>query len=118
MTQNLKFKYASSINSCRPGESELQQGEEVVLELKDKNPLWPASVIATVALVTSLHAPAREYTLDYDDDDLNGGPILESCDISEIRCYSCCDSINERLNSLISVLPVTENADGSFTYNG
>ena len=116
-TQSLSFNYPDCINSCRPGETELQQGEEVVFELKDKNPLWPANLKATVALVSATQT-GRTYTFEYEGDDLNGGTILESCDISEIRCYSCCDTNLERLNNLISALPVTENADGTFTWNG
>lgn len=116
-TQSLTFKYPSPISSCRPGESELQAGEEVVLELKEKNPLWPAYIKATVSLV-SPHGKSRIYKFDYEENNLNGGVLIESCDVEELRCYSCCDANNERLNALISVLPVTENEDGTFTYNG
>ena len=116
-TQSIIFNYPSCISSCRPGETELQQGEEVILELKAKNPLWPAYVKATVAMVTA-STSGRQYTFDYEEDDLNGGPTIEDCDISEICCYSCCDAITERLNNLISVLPVTENEDGTFSLDG
>ena len=114
-TQTLTFDYHEAINSCRPGETELQMGEEVVLELKEKNPLWPSYIKATVALVVYT-TYGRQYTFDYEGYDLNGGATIESCDVTEIRCYSCCDTNLERLNALITALPVTENDDGSFTY--
>lgn len=116
-TESLVFDYPSCINSCRPGETELQQGEEVVLELKEKNPLWPSNIKAVVALVSPTQQ-GRSYTFEYEGDKLNGGPTPEKCDIAEIRCYSCCDANLEKLNNLISILPVTENDDGTFTWNG
>ena len=117
LSQSIIFHYETRISSCRPGQTELQQGEEVILELKDKNPLWPDFIKATVALVQSI-GTGRQYTFEYDDEVLNGAVLPEACDISEIRCFSCCDEINQRFNALLAALPVTENEDGSFTFNG
>ncbi len=116
-TQTLTIASETCIPSCRPAETEIQQGEEVILELKNKNPLWSSNLKATVALIANTTS-GRTYHFDYDDADLQGGPLIEECDVSEIRCYSCCDAINERLDAFISALPVTENEDGTFTWNG
>lgn len=112
--RTLIYQTENYIDSCRLGETEIQQGEEVYLSLKDKNPLWPIQIRAVVALI-SQNSDGRQYSFDYDDLDLNGGPIIEQCDILSTKCYSCCDANYDRLSRLISVLPVTENPDGSFS---
>ena len=116
VTESITFKYPNCISSCRPGETELQTGEEVVFEIKPKNPLWSTSIKATVTLIANIE-DGRQYTFEYDVEDLNGGPFIEDCDVTEIRCYSCCDANSERLNNLISALVdggiITENEDGT-----
>ena len=112
-TKTLIYQHDTFIESCRLGETEIQQGEEVYLKLKDKNPLWPDKVRATVALVSCI-STGRQYSFDYEELDLRGGLAIESCDILSITCYSCCDANNDRLSRLISVLPVREMPDGSF----
>lgn len=115
-TRTLIYEHDSYIESCRLGETELQQGEEVYLFLKDKNPLWPVKIKAIVALIShTLHG--RIYSFEYEELDLNGGLLIENCDVSSIRCYSCCDAIDDRLSRLISSLPVTELPDGTFVLN-
>lgn len=104
------------IASCNAGETELQQGEEVNLRLSGTNHLWPDQVRATVAL-TAINDHDRTYTFTYEESELLGGPLLNKCDVSEIRCFSCCDANFQILQNLISVLPVTQNEDGTFTYN-
>ena len=96
MTQSIIFHYETRISSCRPGHTELQQGEEVILELKEKNPSWPDNIRAIVGLVQSI-GTGRKYTFEYDDEVLNGAVVPEACDISEIRCFSCCDDIRDNL---------------------
>ena len=119
VTESITFKYPTCISSCLPGETGLQTGEEVIFELKPKNPLWSTSIKATVTLIANIEG-GRQYTFEYDVEDLNGGPFIEDCDVTEIRCYSCCDANAERLNNLISALVdgglITENEDGTFNY--
>jgi hypothetical protein len=111
------YNSRTCIPSCRAGEDELQTGEEITIFLKPKNPLWPERLKLILNKVKNGQHHTRQYEFTYKEADLRGGPEFDQCDIEEIRCYSCCDAITERLDALIRVLPVTENANGTFTYN-
>ena len=94
----VKISYTTRmiLPSCKAGEQELSAGEEVIIELKPKNALWPASIKATVVGVKPTNK-GRVYTFEYDNVILGGAPEPEICDVTEIRCYSCCDAIREEL---------------------
>ena len=91
------FKYESPtcLDSCA-GHNELRVGEQVILNLSDKNPLWPDSIVADVTAVefgTVSDGFSRRYTFCYDDVVLNGGPAIDNCDFEgSPRCFSCCDA--------------------------
>ena len=76
---DITYEYSGCLPSCINGRLELQVGESVQLDLEPKNPLWPDKIIAEVTSVTRT-PQGRTYTFRFDSDDLNGGPVIESCD--------------------------------------
>lgn len=97
------FESPTCLSSCA-GHNELQAGEQVILTLSDKNPLWPETIVADVRAVVfgKVGDPyKRLYTFCYDNTLLNGGPELEGCDLEgEPRCYGCCDENAEEIAAL------------------
>ncbi len=116
----LRIKYTSKtcLASCRAGEQEIQVGEEVTMTLKPKSALWPEKIKAYLSLPVSTEYGERVYNFDFDDEQLNGGAVPDSCDLGVPVCWSCCDTNAERLQNLITTLlevgDIVENEDGSF----
>lgn len=94
--QNLIYKICDVIPSCLNGRAELQPGERARITLEPKNPLWPADLIAELISVERVYG-GRIYTFQFDDEDLNGGPLFDGCDIAALEPYCCCDEIRDHL---------------------
>ena len=86
---------------CNPGEFELQIGEQVTLTIEPKNPLWPSTILATIVGLNPTRS-GRDYTIEFDQDLLNGGPLFEGCDLLGVEPYCCCDALDARVSELES----------------
>lgn len=105
------------LSSCKIGTFSLEVGEEVKITLNGKNPDWPAFIVGEVVAVDPYtKGSGWSYTVDIEEDDLNGGPMFEDCDI-EVACYSCCDALDERVTALENVVPDPD-TNTTYTYSG
>lgn len=93
----LVYKSKRPLPSCQPGEHEIQPGAEVIVPLKPKNPLWPEYIKGVIQAPIEATPKGRIYRINFDDAQLNGGPVPDPCDFAEPRCFSCCDALREEL---------------------
>jgi len=84
--------------SCELGQSSLMVGEKLKITLQPKNPLWPEFIIGELTDITK-DSLGFDYTIQFDDADLNGGPQFQGCDI-EVEPFCCCDKLDLRVTAL------------------
>lgn len=84
--------------SCEIGQSALMEGEKLRITLQAKNPLWPEFIIGELVGIAK-DSNGFDYTIQFDDADLNGGPQFEGCDI-DVEPFCCCDELDLRVSAL------------------
>ncbi len=84
--------------SCEIGQSSLMIGEKLRITLQAKNPLWPEFIVGELVDITK-DSKGFDYTIQFNEEDLNGGPQFEGCDI-EVEPFCCCDELDLRVSAL------------------
>lgn len=75
---------------CTDGTFEIQEGNDIRITLEERFPEWPDFIVGTIVKVVPT-VNGRDYTIQFDFNDLNGGPMFKGCDIQNIDPYCCCD---------------------------
>ena len=99
MNINITYDYEGCLPPCSPGQIELVVGDFVKIPIDPKNPEWPEHIIAEVTNVERTPS-GRIYTFSFDDSLLNGGPVIEGCDMGPVEPYCCCEENSDRISTL------------------